>query len=180
MSVQKINIVLFGPGKVGSTLVSRILKEQESLLKSEKDIRVSLVVSSSLVFIENEVNKNAWDVTFINSSKSERVANIVSYIQDNNFSNTIIIDTTKQSGLVNYYPYFIQSGLDVISLTSDINTLSQQQLDEIKISTDVYDRKFFRLESHLLSKEQASEITLENILTISKNINQNSLVKQAI
>lgn len=180
MSIQKINIVLFGPGKVGSQLVSRILESQSLFLEEEKDIRISLVVSSSLVFIENNSNKNSWDVTFIKSSKNERISNIVSYIQDNDFVNTIVIDASKSDDLINDYAYFLQNGLDVISLNAYLEKLSQRQKDEIKISSEVYEKKFIRLDNFSVTKEQSSEFAFQNILKISKNLTQNKLVKQAI
>ncbi len=178
MSIQKINIVLFGPGKVGSLFVSQILKNQSLFLEEEKDIRISLVVSSSLVFIEN--NKNAWDVTFIKSSKNEKIANIVTYIQENNFENTILVDATDSDELINEYAYFIQSGFNLITLNQNSNALLPKQVDEIRISSDVYDKKFFKLETTSISKEQASEIAFQNVLKISQNLTNDKIVKQAI
>lgn len=180
MSIQKINIVLFGSGKVGSRLVNQILENQPLLLQDGKDIRISLVVNSSLVFIENESNKNAWDVTFIKSSEKERITNIVSYIQEKEFTNTIIIDATKSSDLIDSYAYFVQNGFDVISVNGDVEKLSRKQSDEIKISSEVYEKKFIRLDNFSVTKEQASEFAFQNILKISKNLTQNKLVKQAI
>lgn len=180
MSVQKINIVLFGSGKVGSRLVNQILKSQPLFLEEEKDIRISLVVNSSLVFIESESNKNAWDVTFIKSFEKERVANIVSYVHEKEFTHTIIIDTTKSSDLIHNYAYFIQNGFDVISVNGDVEKLSQKQSDEIKISSEVYGKEFFKLDNLLITSEQDSEIAFRNILKISQNLTQDVLVKQAI
>lgn len=180
MSVEKINIVLFGSGKVGSLLVNQILKNQDLLLLEEKDIRISVVVSSTLVFIENENKKNAWDVTFIQSSKRERIGNIVSYIQEKELSNTIIIDTTKGSDVLPYYAYFIQNGFDVISVNADTEKLSQKQSDEIRISSEVYGKKFFKLGNTSITKEQAVEFVLRNILDISKEISLTTLVKKVV
>lgn len=180
MSIQKINIVLFGSGKVGSRLVNQILRNQELLLLEEKDIRISLVVSSSLVFIENEKTKNTWDVTFIKSSKKERIANIVSYIQEKEFTNTIIIDAIQGNDLIYHYAHFIQNGFDVISVNGDVEKLARKQLDEIKISSEVYGKEFFKLGNLLITQEQVSEIAFQNILKISQNLTQNKLVRQAI
>ena len=180
MSIQKINIVLFGPGKVGSQLVNRILENQSLLLEEGKDIRISLVVSSSLVFIENNINKNTWDVTFIKSSKNERTNNIVSYIQDNELVNTIVVDASKSNELIDDYAYFFQNGFDVISVNGDAEKLSRKQSDEIKINSEVYGKEFFKLNNLLITQEQASEFAFQNILKISQNITQNTLVKQAI
>lgn len=178
MSVQKINIVLFGPGKVGSLFVSQILNNQSLLLEEEKDVRISLVVSSSLVFIEN--NKNAWDVTFIKSSKNEKIANIVQYIQENNFENTLLVDATNSSDLINEYAYFIQSGLNVITLNKNSNRLLPRQVDEITISSEVYDKKFLRLENTSITKEQASEIAFQYTLNLVKNLPINKAIKKAV
>lgn len=178
MSVQKINIVLFGPGKVGSLFVSQILNNQSLLLEEEKDVRISLVVSSSLVFIEN--NKNAWDVTFIKSSKNERIANIVAYIQENNFENTIVVDATNSSDLISEYAYFIQNGLNVITLNKNSNLLLPRQVDEIRISSEVYEKKLFKLETTSITKEQASEIAFQHMLNLIKNFPINKAIKKAI
>lgn len=180
MSIQKINIVLFGSGKVGSRLVNQILKNQPLLLEDGKDIRISLVVNSSLVFIENQTIKNAWDVTFINSSEKERVSNIISYIQEKEFTNTIIIDAIKGNDLIHNYAYFIQNGFDVISVNGDVEKLSRKQSDEIKISSEVYGKEFFKLDNLLITQEQASEIAFRNVLKISRGLIQNKLVRQAI
>lgn len=180
MSIQKINIVLFGPGKVGSQLVNRIFENQSSLLDEGKDIRISLVVSSSLVFIENNINKNAWDVTFIKSSKNERTNNIVSYIQDNEFVNTVIVDASKSDKLIDDYAYFLQNGFDVVSVNGDVEKLSRKQSDEIKISSEVYGKEFFKLDNLLITQEQASDFAFQNILKISQSLTQNKLVRQAI
>src|SRR5690606_15260049 len=178
MSVQKINIVLFGPGKVGSLYVSQILNNQSLLLEEEKDIRISLVVSSSLVFIEN--NKNAWDVTFIKSSKNERIANIVAYIQENNFENTIVVDATNSSDLISEYAYFIQNGLNVITLNKNSNLLLPRQVDEIRISSEVYEKKLFKLETTSITKEQASEIAFQHMLNLIRNFPITKAIKKAV
>jgi len=178
MSIQKINIVLFGPGKVGSLFVSQILNNQSLFLEEEKDIRISLVISSSLVFIEN--NKNAWDVTFIKSSKNERIANIVTYIQQNNFENTIVVDATNSTDLISEYAYFIQNGLNVITLNKNSNMLLSRQIDEITISSEVYDKKFLKLEDTSITKEQVSEIAFQNTLDLIKNLPVNKITKEAV
>lgn len=180
MSIPKINIVLFGPGKIGSLLVSEVLKKQTKYLEIERDIRVSLVVSSSLVFIENKKNKNAWDVSFIKSSKSERITNIVSYIQNNNPENVILIDATNSSELINEYAYFIQSGFNLISLNKNNSTLLQRQIDEIRISSEVYLKRYVELKNTSITKEKASEFALQNILKIAQNVSFYTTTKKAV
>lgn len=180
MSIPKINIVLFGPGKIGSLLVSEVLKNQSKYLEIERDIRVSLVVSSSLVFIENKKNKNAWDVSFIKSSKSERITNIVSYIQNNNPENVILIDATNSSELINEYAYFIQSGFNLISLNKNNSTLLQRQIDEIRISSEVYLKRYVELKNTSITKEKASEFALQNILKIAQNVSFYTTAKKAV
>lgn len=167
--ITQINILLFGAGKVGSQLVNKILAHQPLLLKNGIDLRVSIVVSSSLLFVEKKQQKNTWEVTLRNSVKDQIISDVVSYIQENKLSSPLVIDATKGTELIEFYAYFLQNTFDVIAINPAIHLASQRLLSEIKTSSDVYGSKLFKFASTALTKNQIVELVFEIIAQTSKH-----------
>ena len=62
MSALRVNIILFGIGNVGSTLVNQVIESQKFFLEKKNiDLRFPIITNSSLAFFEKEGVKNQWE-----------------------------------------------------------------------------------------------------------------------
>ena len=65
MSKIKINIVLFGIGNVGSTLINQVLESQKFFLEKKNiELRFPVITNSSHAFFEKEGEINSWETHF--------------------------------------------------------------------------------------------------------------------
>ena len=76
MSALRINIVLFGIGNVGSTLVNQVIESQKFFLEKRNiDLRFPIITNSALAFFEKEGVKNQWEANFPQSAIPFRIGN---------------------------------------------------------------------------------------------------------
>ncbi|MBC8643737.1 hypothetical protein H9W95_05855 [Flavobacterium lindanitolerans] len=60
MSVKKINIILFGIEETGSSLITEVLSNQESLLENNNlDLRLPVITNSTVAFFEKPTVRNS-------------------------------------------------------------------------------------------------------------------------
>ncbi|MDZ4331236.1 MAG: aspartate kinase, partial [Flavobacterium sp.] len=65
MSALRINIVLFGIGNVGGSLIQQVLESQHFFQeKYTIELRFPIITNSSLAFFEKEGLANTWEANF--------------------------------------------------------------------------------------------------------------------
>jgi len=56
MSTLRVNVILFGIGNVGSTLIKQVIESQKFFLEKRNiNLRFPIITNSTLAFFENEV-----------------------------------------------------------------------------------------------------------------------------
>lgn len=143
MSTIKINVVLFGIGNVGSTLINQVLESQQFFLeKKNLEVRFPVIANSTLAFFEKNGIKNNWEANFTNASIPYQINQIIDYLKNENLENVIIVDATASIEFVKNYISFIQSGFNVVAANKKANTLHQDFYNEIRLNLKKYDKKF--------------------------------------
>lgn len=67
MASIRINIVLFGIGNVGGSLIQQVLESQFFFKKKYSvELRFPIITNSSLAFFEKEGLANTWEANFAN------------------------------------------------------------------------------------------------------------------
>ncbi|MDR6966349.1 homoserine dehydrogenase [Flavobacterium arsenatis] len=121
MSAIKINLILFGIGKVGSALINQVIEQQKTLLE-EKNIELvfAIITNSTLAFFEREDQKNRWDADFTKSPAPFSIQNIIDYAKQEELENLIAIDATASPEIIKSYNLLLENNFDILSVNSNI------------------------------------------------------------
>lgn len=140
---HRINIVLFGIGNVGSTLIRQVLDSQSFFLEQKNiELRFPIITNSTLAFFEKDGLKNQWEANFAQSAVPFKIADIIEYVHDQQLENLIAVDATASAELVKSYIPLIQNGFHIVAANKIGNTLSGDFYAELRKNLKKFDRQF--------------------------------------
>lgn len=143
MSALRINIVLFGIGNVGSTLINQVIESQKFFLEKRNiDLRFPIITNSTLAFFEKEGLKNQWEANFAQSAIPFRIEDIIEYVQEQQLENLIAVDATASAEIIKNYIPLIQNGFDIVAANKKANTLHTDFYKELRRNLKKYDKSF--------------------------------------
>lgn len=143
MSALKVNIILFGIGNVGSTLINQVIESQEFFLKKRNiDLRFPIITNSTLAFFEKDGLKNQWEANFAQSAIPFRIEDIIEYVQEQQLENLIAVDATASPDIIKNYITLIQNGFDIVAANKKANTLHTDFYKELRRNLKKYDKSF--------------------------------------
>jgi homoserine dehydrogenase len=141
--MKKINIVLFGVGNVGSTLINQILKLNSELKgKGELELNLPVVLNSTIAFFEKKGVGTSWEADFIDFGVPYKLQDIIDYVKKNEYENLIAVDATASEELVQSYGRLIQNGFHIVAANKIANTLSSEFYDTLRQELLVQNRHF--------------------------------------
>ncbi|MDQ7960774.1 hypothetical protein [Flavobacterium lindanitolerans] len=125
MSVKKINIILFGIEETGSSLITEVLSNQESLLENNNlDLRLPVITNSTVAFFEKPTVRNSWEANFIQFAVPFKIADIINFVQENELENLIAVDTSNTEDILPDYFDLLQNDFDIISANPSVQAFS--------------------------------------------------------
>lgn len=143
MSKLRINIILFGIGNIGSTLINQIIESQEFFLQNKNiDFHFPIITNSTVAFFEKEGVGYAWETNFVQLAVPFRVEDIVEFAKENEFENLIAVDATASDELISHYNTLIQNGFNIVAVNKKANTLPIGLYKEIRENLRKYDKEF--------------------------------------
>jgi homoserine dehydrogenase len=143
MSKLKINIILFGIGNIGSTLINQIIESQEFFLQNKNiDFHFPIITNSTVAFFEKEGVGYAWETNFRELAVPFKVKDIVEFARENEFENLIAVDATASDELIGHYNTLIQNGFNIVAVNKKANTLPIDLYKEIRENLKKYDKEF--------------------------------------
>lgn len=143
MKPIKINIVLFGIGNVGSTLIQQVIESQKFFLEKKNiELRFPIITNSTLAFFENESELNSWEVNFSEFAIPYKIDDIINYTKRKGFENLIAVDASASSKLVKSYSTLIENNFHLVSANKIANTLSFDFYKKIREKLIQYDKKY--------------------------------------
>lgn len=144
MSKLKINIILFGIGNIGSTLINQIIESQEFFLQSKNvDFHFPIITNSTVAFFEKEGVGYAWETNFRELAVPFRVEDIIEFAKENEFENLIAVDATASDELIGHYNTLIENGFNIVAVNKKANTLPIDLYKKIRENLKKYDKEFF-------------------------------------
>src|SRR5690606_25844217 len=121
---KTINIVLFGIGNVGRTLIKQALAAEEQLNKKQKlSIKIPVITNSRIAFFNNEGIHDSCVADVDKFSVPYKVEDIIHYVHEKNLQNLIAVDATTSADFVKNYIPLIQSGFHIVSANKVAKTL---------------------------------------------------------
>lgn len=143
MSTLRINVILFGIGNVGSTLINQVIESQKFFLEKRNiDLRFPIITNSTLAFFEKEGVKNQWEANFAQSAIPFRIEDIIEYVQEQQLENLIAVDATASSEIVKSYIPLIQNGFNIVTANKKANTLHLDFYNELRRNLKNFDKTF--------------------------------------
>jgi aspartokinase/homoserine dehydrogenase 1 len=143
MSTLRINVVLFGIGNVGSTLINQVLESQQFFLEKRNiDLRFPIITNSTVAFFEKDGIKNQWETNFQQAAFPYSIQDIVDYVQTNNLENLIAVDATASEELIKFYIPLIQNGFSIVAANKKANTLHFDFYKELRRNLQKFDQYF--------------------------------------
>jgi homoserine dehydrogenase len=143
MSALRINIVLFGIGNVGGSLIQQVLESQSFFLeKYHIELRFPIITNSSLAFFEKEGLANTWEANFTQSAVPFRIEDIIAYTTNQGLENLIAIDATNGPSLVTSYISLIQHGFNIVAANKTANILHHDFYSEIRRNLKKFDKDY--------------------------------------
>lgn len=143
MSALRINIVLFGIGNVGSTLINQVIESQKFFLEKRNiDLRFPIITNSTLAFLEKDGAKNQWEANFAQSAIPFRIEDIIEYVKEQQLENLIAVDATASSDIIKNYIPLIQNGFDIVAANKKANTIHTDFYKELRRNLKKYDKRF--------------------------------------
>ncbi len=141
--MKKINIVLFGIGKVGSTLINQVLDLKEQLdKKGDLEINFPVILNSTTAFFEKKGVKSSWRADFKSFGVPYDLDDVIEYVKNNNYENLIAIDATPSEELVNNYSRLINNGFHLVAANKVANTLSTQFYEDLRLELIINNKHF--------------------------------------
>ncbi|UPQ77848.1 aspartate kinase [Flavobacterium azooxidireducens] len=143
MSTLRINVILFGIGNVGSTLINQVLESQQFFLEKRNiDLRFPIITNSTVAFFEKDGIKNQWESNFQSTAFPYSIEDIVDYVQTNNLENLIAVDATASEELIKFYIPLIQNGFSIVAANKKANTLHSDFYKELRRNLQKFDQSF--------------------------------------
>lgn len=143
MSTLRINIVLFGIGNVGSTLVNQVLESQKFFLEKKNiELRFPIITNSTLAFFEKEGVKNQWEANFAQSAIPFKVEDIIDYVKELELENLIAVDATASSDILKNYISLLQNGFNIVAANKKANTQHLDFYNDLRRIAKKFDKTF--------------------------------------
>jgi len=140
---KTITVVLFGIGKVGSTLISQINEGKSRLQKSQNlQLRIPIIANSNLAFYDKEGIANSWEADFKTFSVPYKIEEIIQFVKLQKFNNLIAIDATTSRAFAQNYIKLIENGFNIVAANKVANTLHHEFYDTLRIALKKHNKSF--------------------------------------
>jgi homoserine dehydrogenase len=141
--MKNINIILFGTGNVGGTLINQI---QKAIAKIEKEQHISLklqLIANSTKALYQDISKvENWEDVFVAKGKPYTITDIVDYINSTSWEDIIAIDATASKDFVGNYALLIQSGCHIVTANKIANTLDYEFYNQLRQLLKNHNKRF--------------------------------------
>ena len=147
--MKKINIVLFGIGKVGSRLIQQILEVRDDLQRDQKiELDIPVIANSTTAFFAEESVNSSWGTDLERFGFPYRMEDINEYAKEQGYENLVAIDTTASESFVEHYPLLVKSGFHIVAANKVANTLSSEFYEDLRVLLKEHG-KFFLYETNV-------------------------------
>ncbi|GJH41573.1 bifunctional aspartate kinase/homoserine dehydrogenase I [Capnocytophaga sp. HP1101] len=130
---RRINLVIFGKGTVGATLIDQILEAHDNILQRKNiSLRIVAIANSQQLLTNAKGIGNNWRETFDKEAVPYTLDTLQTFVDKNHLENLIAVDVTASKDfVVNYIP-LIKSGYDLVSANKIANTISYSFYQELR------------------------------------------------
>lgn len=142
--MKKINIVLFGTGKVGSRLIQQVLEVRQDLQQEQHlELNIPVIANSTTAFFAEENVQSSWSTDLERFGFPYKIEDVIQYVKEQGYENLVAIDATASETFVENYPLLVESGFHLVAANKVANTLSSESYEALRVLLKEHQKFFF-------------------------------------
>ena len=130
---RRINLVIFGKGTVGATLIDQVIVAHDNILHRKNiSLRIVAIANSQQLLTNAKGINNNWRSTFDKEAVPYSFDTLQAFVDKHHLENLIAVDVTASKTFVDNYIPLIKSGYDLVSANKIANTISFDFYQELR------------------------------------------------
>ena len=122
---RRINLVIFGKGTVGATLIDQVIVAHDNILHRKNiSLRIVAIANSQQVLTNAKGIDSHWRSAFDKEAVPYSFDSLQAFVDKHHLENLIAVDVTASKTFVDNYIPLIKSGYDLVSANKIANTIS--------------------------------------------------------
>lgn len=118
-----VNLIIFGIGNVGSTLLNQLTDFKEELKQQQQiDLKIPVICNSEKMLFKSDLSKD-WESLFLKDSKAYQLKDVFEFISEKNLENVVVVDVTANEDFPENYPLFVSHKFHIVAANKTANTL---------------------------------------------------------
>ena len=140
---KRINLVIFGRGTVGGTLIEQIFQARADILK-RRNINLQIVaIANSKEVVFNHKGISPADYTAFDTLKVPyQISELIALVQQHHLENLIAIDVTASKAFVENYLPLVENGFDLVSANKIANTIGYPFYKKLRGTLTQYKKQY--------------------------------------
>lgn len=140
---KRINLVIFGRGTVGGTLIEQIFQARADILK-RRNINLQIVaIANSKEVVFNHKGISPADYTAFDTLKVPyQISELIALVQQHHLENLIAIDVTASKAFVENYLPLVENGFDLVSANKIANTIGYPFYKKLRETLTLYKKQY--------------------------------------
>lgn len=140
---KRINLVIFGRGTVGGTLIEQIFQACADILK-RRNINLQIVaIANSKEVVFNHKGISPADYTAFDTLKVPyQISELIALVQQHHLENLIAIDVTASKAFVENYLLLVENGFDLVSANKIANTIGYPFYKKLRETLTQYKKQY--------------------------------------
>ena len=140
---KRINLVIFGRGTVGGTLIEQIFQARADILK-RRNINLQIVaIANSKEVVFNHKGISPADYTAFDTLKVPyQISELIAQVQQHHLENLIAIDVTASKAFVENYLLLVENGFDLVSANKIANTIGYPFYKKLRETLTQYKKQY--------------------------------------
>ena len=130
---RRINLVIFGKGTVGATLIDQVIAAHDNILHRKNiSLHIVAIANSQQLLTNAKGISSHWRSAFDKEAVPYSFDTLQAFVDKNHLENLIAVDVTASKTFVDNYIPLIKSGYDLVSANKIANTISFDFYQELR------------------------------------------------
>jgi len=140
---RRINLVIFGKGTVGGTLINQVIAAHDNILQRKNiSLRIVAIANSQKILTAAKGIGKGWEEAFDREAVPYNFDTLQAFVDKNHLENLIAVDVTASKIFVDNYIPLIKSGYDLVSANKIANTISFSFYQELRKTLKQYQKTY--------------------------------------
>lgn len=130
---RRINLVIFGKGTVGGTLINQVIEAHNNILQRKNiSLRIVAIADSHNILTNAKGIGAQWKEDFAAQAVPYSLETLQAFVSEHHLENLIAVDVTASKTFVENYIPLIKSGYDLVSANKIANTIDYSFYQELR------------------------------------------------